>query len=212
MVLRDITWTEIPRTDTSIIPVGSLEQHGPHLPFETDTIIAADVARAVGEKINALVAPAIPVGISDEHMDFQGTLSISAKTLTSLLSDISGSLKRHGFTKQYIINAHGGNTPVLEKFGEKNKVPVFGTLGYIGKFDHAGEVETSLMLYLKPDAVRTDKIRDFEFTVPKGRSWKTKDHTESGVIGCANKATKEKGRQYFETIVESILKQINKID
>jgi len=211
MNLIDKSWTEIGeiKTDRVIIPVGSIEQHGPHLPLGTDTLIAEAVSKKISEKTNAVVAPTISIGISDEHMDFRGTMTLSKETFKSVIKDICKSLAQHGFKEKYIINGHGGNRKALrELVSEEKNVHFLDIINKIEKYDHAGEIETSLMLYLYPEKVRVKKITEFKYEFPKKRGWRMIEHSKSGVLGDANKATKEKGEKYFEQIIEGILDEI----
>lgn len=214
-LLSDKTWCELEemRTKRVIIPMGSIEQHGPHLPLDTDSLIAERISQEIAETINAIFTPVISFGFSKEHIDFKGTLSLSPNSLEGIVIDISKSLIRYGFNNQHIINSHGGNTNILKKIlkkmeGNGAEIKLHSVLGKIGKFDHAGEVETSLMLYLYPEKVRIKKIKDFEYRIPKVESWRTIDYSKSGVIGDAINASIEKGGKYFKKIVDEILKEI----
>ena len=212
-VMADMTWKEIKdiktnnKTTKVIIPVGSIEQHGPHLPINTDTLIAQKISQLIGKKINALVTPVIQFGVSKEHMDFPGTISLSNGTLVEIIGDISNSLNKHGFNEQIIINSHGGNTKTLAQIKGTKLISV---LGRFDKFDHAGEIETSVMLFLFPKKVRINEIKVFDYEIPGADTddWKTIDHSKSGVIGDAKKASAKKGKEYFDQIIDGILKEI----
>ncbi|MCP8304105.1 MAG: creatininase family protein [archaeon] len=235
--LPDLTWQEVDdlrnRTDKVLIPVGSLEQHGPHLPLSTDTIIAFEVAKRVAERLNIALTPPINFGFSVEHMGFPGTISLEPLTLTALLRDICSSLAQNGFKKIFIINGHGGNKAIIESAIQSIKSELnislysFTLLSMVGKvFDkirespkgdvgHADEVETSLMLTICPEKVRTDRCVDES---PKFRphltleaveegfsfAWRMKEVSDSGVIGAPTKASAEKGKLLLEDLVERI--------
>lgn len=115
--LSEMSWPEVYERvkviDVALIPCGSLEQHGRHMPLGTDTLIAAEVARRVGEMTGSIVLPPVWAGISDHHMDFAGTVTLGADTYVRLVGDLCTSLYRHGFRRILVVNGHGGNTPVL---------------------------------------------------------------------------------------------------
>lgn len=196
-----------------VLPVGSIEQHGPHLPLDTDSVLVDAIAEEVGNITEVLVLPALVYGVSEEHMGFPGTLTLKPQTFKDNVKDIAGSLLAQGFSHLHILNYHGGNKehlmallPELEGMGLR--VCIHGVLGRVGKFDHAGEVETSLMLYLFPDRVRVEQIKKFEYKVPKGDGWRTVDYAKEGVIGDATKASAKKGLKYFKKIVSELVKEI----
>lgn len=213
-ILSDKTWCELEgKIERAIIPIGSIEQHGPHLPLITDSLLVERISKKVAEITDSILIPTLCFGISEEHMNFKGTLTLTPGSFKRMVLDICTSLRRHGFKKQHIINYHGSNKKYLiELIPEikKQKIEVFlhRVLGRIGKFDHAGEVETSLMLYLCPERVRMDKIKEFEYAIPKGENWCTIDYSKSGVIGDAINASEDKGEEYFKRIVDEIVEEI----
>lgn len=224
-----------------VIPTGSLEQHGPHLPILTDSIIASEVLKhvrdAISQKASIVILPTIPYGCSYEHIDTFGTISIRLDTYLKLLGDIIESLSRIGAKKIAIANAHGGNSNILRalvsEFSDKYNVFIavieifklatsiflkYKESTEIGAF-HAGELETSLMLYLNDKLVRKDKVAKgipqkffdkdsyFYLMSPKGIgrfSWKTKEISKTGIIGDATLATKEKGEKIFKELVNEV--------
>ncbi|MCP8316209.1 MAG: creatininase family protein [archaeon] len=235
--LPDLTWQEVDelkrRTDKVLIPIGSLEQHGPHLPLSTDTIIAFEVAKRVAEKLDVALAPPISLGFSIEHMDFSGTVSLDPLTLTSILKNVCSSLAKHGFKKIFIINGHGGNRATIESAIQliKNELNIslysFTLLSIVqkifnkirespkGELGHADEVETSLMLAICPEKVRMNKCIDespklqahLTFEASKKEvtfAWRTKEISESGVIGAPSKASTEKGRLMLNYLIDKI--------
>lgn len=173
-------------TDTSgwiaILPIAATEQHGPHLPTGTDTMIGEGLLEhAIArfpDDLPALVLPTLAVGKSDEHDGFAGTLSLDAKTLIDVLEAYGDSVARAGLRKLVILNSHGGNSEAMGIAGRalriRHRMLVVATswarLGYpAGLFPddeiahgiHAGDVETSLMLALEPGLVRQDRCGDF---------------------------------------------------
>lgn len=196
-----------------IIPVGSTEQHGPHLPLSTDSLLVEKIAGKVAELTDSILTPTICFGISEEHMDFRGSLTLTPDSFKGLVLDICTSLKRHGFKEQHIINYHGSNKKhileLLPRIREQGiEVFLHRVLGRIGVFDHAGEVETSLMLYLYPERVRMNEVKEFRYRIPEEEGWRTIDYSDSGVIGDAVNASAAKGEGYFKKIVDEIVEEI----
>jgi len=182
-----------------LVPVGSFEQHGPHLPLETDTLIAEAVAREVGKRLKAKLGTTIPVGVSDEHMDFPGT-----KTLTP--DEFKAEVRAADGEGVVFINGHGGNNRHLRELGVRhvNLTTMFKP------YDHAGEIETSIIMHLRPDLVKADSIRKHEFTWPKKDGWRMKDCSESGVLGDPTEASAKKGGKYLQQLVDATLDELNK--
>ncbi|MFH1055441.1 MAG: creatininase family protein [Candidatus Altiarchaeota archaeon] len=191
-----------------VIPVGSFEQHGPHLPLSTDTLISEAVAAAVAKKLKAYVGPTIQFGVSPEHMNFPGTITLAASTFKNVVSELVGSLRRHGFSEIMLVNGHGGNNKPLGELACEVKVVNLTSL--IKPYDHAGEVETSLMMHLHPKLVVKDSICEQQFTWPGKMEWAdTKEFSESGVLGHPHKASKKKGKAIFDELVEKTLKELS---
>jgi creatinine amidohydrolase len=218
-----------------ILPVGSLEQHGPHLPLNTDSIIAEYVADKVSNKLSSILFPTMSIGYSLEHSGFPGTISFTSHTFSSTIAEITEGLYESGFRTLIAINGHGGNRPILdssiisikhahpdlrlysfttldiarEKFKDHRKSP----RNLIG---HADELETSMMLALRPDLVEMDKALTEKPAFPPGISlesedlsrvtygWRTKEVTDSGIIGSPNFATPETGRILLDYVVQTI--------
>ena len=134
-----------------LVPLGSTEQHGPHLPLDTDTVIATAVAHEVGAALDAWVAPPIPFGSSGEHQSFSGTASVGTDALTHVLVELVRSLRTWA-ARVVIVNAHGGNVAALDAADEIEWVPCATEETDL----HAGFTETSLMLHLRPESVRLD--------------------------------------------------------
>jgi creatinine amidohydrolase/Fe(II)-dependent formamide hydrolase-like protein len=181
-----------------LLPVGSFEQHGPHLPFETDTIIATAVANAAAKRLGAKVAAAVPVGVSPEHMEFPGTKTLTEKEFKARIKELASD-------GTVFINGHGGNNRCLRELGVRhvNLTTMFKP------YDHAGEIETSLMLHVRPDLVLGDKITKHVFRWPDKGGWRMKDYSETGVLGDPTAATAEKGKTYFSDLVDSTVKCIS---
>ncbi len=143
-----------------VVPVGSLEQHGPHLPLDTDTRIAVAVARrACAGRAGVALAPAFCIGASGEHADFPGTLSIGTEALTTCLIELGRHASLH-WTALLLVNGHGGNAAAVEaaaaRLSYEGRAAHAWHAGLSGGDAHAGRFETSVMLALAPGAVRLD--------------------------------------------------------
>ncbi|KPK68126.1 MAG: creatininase, partial [Acidithiobacillales bacterium SM23_46] len=182
-ILGRLTWpeaqTRFKAVDVAMLPVGSIEQHGPHLPLDTDAFDAEHLACEVARKCTnpiPLVLPLIPYGVSYHHADFSGTISISNETLAKLVYEVGMSVARNGVTKLVIINGHGGNAPALHfaaqlitrdahiftcvDTGETSDTDV-SAMAETSSDIHAGEIETSTSLAVRPELVRMDKARKY---------------------------------------------------
>jgi creatinine amidohydrolase len=224
-----LNWKEVEeitaKKQVIIIPIGSTEQHGLHLPLETDAIIAREATEKVCAKYRILRTPTIHFSLSQEHRDFPGTIFLKKSTLRKLLADVCASLARHGFKKIVLFNTHGGNDAFLKKFrGELErdcgaKVFLVNSWDFIEGGDHAGEVETSLMLFLEPKLVKKKNIVDerpaffrknFKKIEDRKVSWKK--YTESGVAGKPSTASAKKGKKFFAQIVEGLEEKLKEIE
>src|SRR5512142_3340323 len=121
-LLERMTWPQaqaaFKRTSFVVVPIGSTEQHGPHLPLGTDFLVARELGRRIGERANVIVTPTIPVGYAQYHAVFPGTLSFSEDTLTNAYIDLCKNLLRYGATHIFFMNGHGGNMVALRRCGE----------------------------------------------------------------------------------------------
>jgi len=211
------------KPDIAIVPIGSLEQHGPHLPISTDTLIVERVSEELAERLNAFLMPCLPYSSSIEHKGFAGTVWLSPETLALVIKDIVKSLLSQGFEIVVLVNGHGGNfvlKVVTRSINlESNKVRVIlvnvaEIMAKLAEGDlHAGDVETSLMLYLYPNLVRKTSPKDF---VPKlSREFIDylgfKGLCKNGIWGWPSRGSRERGEQYFRTIVDSALKHIYQV-
>lgn len=207
-----------------IIPVGSIEQHGLHLPVSTDSDIVYEIARRVSEKCNFLLLPTISYGVSFEHAPFFN-LSLKRQTLEQLLIDICLSLSSNDINSIFILNGHHGNQKALENLSKKinrlskKKVRVF-VFSYWHfmkhEFDHAGFVETSLMLAISK---KVKMKRSQKGLITKNLSKREKSRltkrasksfpsvTRNGVWGDPTKSTAKDGKKFLAEIVRNLTKK-----
>ncbi|MGY2001357.1 mycofactocin biosynthesis peptidyl-dipeptidase MftE [Blastococcus sp. SYSU DS1024] len=190
--LGGATWSELPERPLLVVPLGSVEQHGPHLPLATDTRTAETVAQAVVPGIGgALLAPAIPYGASGEHEGFPGTVSIGTEALTTLLVEYGRSACRWA-GRLLVVNGHGGNffalraaVPLLR---EEGRDVAWFPLAVPGGDAHAGRTETSLMLHVEPAAVRAERAERGETAplrelLPRMQAEGVRAVSPNGVLG-----------------------------
>jgi creatinine amidohydrolase len=200
MTTRDFAGPDVARW-IAILPVAAIEQHGPHLPVEVDACINAGIIRRMLEILPAelpvTVLPPMPVGKSNEHLAFPGTLTLSAETLIRLWTELGDSVARAGVRKLLIFNSHGGQPQIVDIVARELRVRhgmfVVAASSYAlgkppGLFPdtelkhgiHGGSVETSIIMHLRPDLVRRDQLknftplsvameREYEILVPEGK-------------------------------------------
>lgn len=202
--LATATWPEIAaRRPALAVPVGSLEQHGPHLPLDTDTRIATAVAATLH---GFDPAPAIAYGASGEHEAFAGTVSVGATALRTLLVEYGRSACR--WTPRLLfVNGHGGNAPALAEsvalLRQEGRDVAWLPCAVPGADAHAGRTETALLLHLAPAAVRVDRIeagdvRPIGELLPRLRAGGMAAVTANGVLGDPRPATAAEGALLFE--------------
>ena len=224
MLYENLSWKgaeDCTRTqNTVLVPIGSMERHGMHLPLFTDSMIANEIAKKAGDILGIPVLPVIPIGFSREHGEFPGTLSVSEARLERYVEDVCKSLKKTGFYNIVIVNGHGGNRNILEKLckelTKKLRIKVltvenFQLINNENCQVHADEMETSLMLYLYPHLVRKDKIIDEfpqRFRQDFNGLFHWRKYTKSGVIGYPSKGTTKKGELYFNKTVDKLVEFI----
>jgi creatinine amidohydrolase len=229
-----------PERWVALLPVGAIEQHGPHLPLAVDGLINAGiVARALAlmpAELPVLVLPMTWVGRSEEHVDFPGTLTHAAQTLRAAWYEIGASVARAGVRKLVILNSHGGQIQLVQIVARQLRIDhamfvaglQWGQLGLPdGLIDaeerrhgiHAGELETALMLALRPDLVRMDQAADFvplskrleqDFPIlmslgAAGFGWQAQDLHPSGAAGNAAAADAARGRQAIDHVAARLV-------
>ncbi len=211
--LGDLTWTDLDgHAPTVLVPVGSLEQHGPHLPLDTDTRIACAVADGAAQRCDhVVVAPAIAIGASGEHAEFPGTLSIGTEAMRSVLLEVGRSADRFGGV--VFVNGHGGNRDALDDavrtlVAEGRSVRSWSP-SIPGGDAHAGHTETSLLLAIAPEVVRLDRaepgaMATMRELAPTLRAEGVRAVAPNGVLGDPAGATAETGAAMLEALIESL--------
>ena len=227
-----------------ILPVASIEQHGPHLPVYTDSIIAQEVlSRALSllpDDLPAWFLPLLPYGKSNEHAGLAGTFTMRSEVFIQTLKEIGENVARNGFKRFAILNAHGGNSEIIDfvirDIREATGLMVFGLHVYLriavpqsGLNDdemtygiHAGDVETSMLLSCCPELVHQDlapdgtphqlkKLNTPPFMGPLNFAWLTRDITPTGVLGNAQTADPTRGETYLADGGAEVAEMIQKI-
>lgn len=209
MSLVDRPWPEIVPGGTVLVPVGSTEQHGPHLPLDVDTVIATAVADELAPLIGASVAPAVPIGASGEHQSFPGTISIGTEALTTLIVELGRSMTTWA-SRVVFVNGHGGNLDGLEAAVRTLRAEGRDA-GWVpcqvpNADPHAGLTETSLMLHLTPERVRLRQAvpgntRPIAELLPVMRAGGVEAVSANGILGDPTGATAEMGKRILTGMV-----------
>jgi len=247
----DMTWQDIAGAETArwiaVIPLAAVEQHGPHLPLGVDSFIAeaylARVRDILPAELPVTFLPVQRIGVSAEHLSYPGTLTLSAATAIAAWTELGESLARAGLRKLVLVTSHGGNVAAMELVARDlrsrlNMLAVtvgWHRFGYPdGTFSpdekkhgiHGGDIETSLMLAAKPDAVRMDvaakaapetvaMAREFKWLGayrPAGFAWMTQDLHPSGAVGDATPATPAKGEAALARGAQAFVELLREID
>lgn len=212
--LGELTWTSLDAAGGGrpllVVPCGSTEQHGPHLPLDTDTRIAVEIARrlAAGARQPVVVAPAVPFGASGEHQDFPGTVSIGSAALAGLLTELVRSVR--GWCAGVVcVSAHGGNADALRTVAataahEGDRLLVWPAT-VPGGDAHAGRTETSLMLAISPSSVRLDAAdagptAPVDRLLPRLRAGGVRSVSANGVLGDPSGAGAAEGHRLLDDL------------
>lgn len=238
------SWPELAErlkaVDTAILPCGAIEQHGPHLPLDLDYFDAVYLAKKVAEACRdpkPFVLPAVPYGVSYHHSDFKGTICVTNNALSALIYDIGMSVAHNGIKKLVILNGHGDNAPTLNyaaqminrdarifvcvETGETSDVDIYRLTDTQNDI-HAGEIETSTALAVRPELVDMGKAVDetldldnefLDFTSDRGVSWfvHTKRLSNSGVMGNATRGSAEKGQKMWDIMIAKMTEFVETI-
>jgi creatinine amidohydrolase len=247
---QDLATTDFGRVDpertVALLPVAAVEQHGPHLPLSTDALINDGIVRATLERLPAdlalLVLPAQNVGLSPEHTSFAGTLSIRDSVLLDGWTDLGRSVARTGFRKLVVFNTHGGQKALVDLLAVRLRSELgmlvaratyfaFGALPAL--FDpaetvhdiHGGEVETSLLLHLRPDLVHMAALADFKglphelaarnqllgAEKPVGIGWRAEDLHTAGACGNAARADGRRGAEHLSYLADRLARLVGEV-
>lgn len=217
--LADAAWPEIGERPTVLVPVGSIEQHGPHLPMDTDTTIAVAVAEQAADALggDTLVAPALTYGSSGEHQAFAGTTSIGTDVLHRVVVELVRSIRTWS-GRIVLVNAHGGNltalsSAVVQMVDEGHDVSWVPCATEDVDL-HAGITETSLMLHLRPESVRLDRAvpgdtRPLREILPTLMTGGVAAVSRNGVLGDPTGADAEHGSRVLAAMVAQTLEALD---
>ncbi|MCB0995127.1 MAG: mycofactocin biosynthesis peptidyl-dipeptidase MftE [Acidimicrobiales bacterium] len=213
--LDELTWPEAEALcgATLLIPLGSCEQHGPHLPLDTDTRIAVALAERAATGLDAVaLGPTLALGSSGEHAAFPGTLSIGTEALTTVLVELVRSAIPP-FGRVVLVNGHGGNVAALSAAvsiaDEEGRSLIVWSPSVPDADAHAGWFETSILLALDPGTVRLDRVEPGTTTplaelLPALRTDGVRPHAPTGVLGDPTLATPERGAHLLEQLTSSL--------
>lgn len=246
MTTEEITALDRERT-IALLPIAAIEQHGPHLPVYVDACINQGLItrtlELMPDDLPVTVLPPITVGKSNEHAAFPGTLTLSAETLIRVLMEMGECVHRSGLGKLVLYNSHGGQPQILDIVARDLRVRfkllvVAATAYNLADGDdlfsewelrhgiHGGDIETSIMLALRPDLVRmektkrfdpvsTDMEKQFRFLMPEGRvgfGWQIQDIQGEGTCGDAGHASAEKGQKMIDRLAEGLVTLLREVD
>lgn len=214
--------------DVAVLPTGATEQHGPALPLGTDFETAHAFADALSDRPDVAVLPTVPVGVSDHHRQFDGTLWLDPVTFERYVRDVLAAVASHGVRRAVVVNGHGGNTEALRRAARDlraertafaapwnwwESVEALADETFEGALGHADGMESSVVMHVVGDQVREDALAEAE--AGAGDGWgkqvhgaevgfDTADFSESGAIGTPTEASAEKGREVFEAAAEEL--------
>lgn len=218
--VADQVWTDLdPHSGVLLLPLGSTEQHGPHLPLATDSIIAEQVSLAAStERSDTWVGPTLPYGASGEHQDFPGTLSIGTEALHHVIVELVRSAMM-SFSHVVLVNGHGGNTDAIRRavsqlVGEGH--PITSWHPTVGGDAHAGHTETSLLRHLVPDKVRSDRLaagatEPLKTLLPRLRETGVRSVSPTGILGDATSASESHGEELMKAMVTSLIAHLEQV-
>ncbi|MGY4707165.1 creatininase family protein [Candidatus Bipolaricaulota sp. J31] len=232
MELARLTWPDardaLSRAGVALLPVGSTEQHGPHLPLGTDHLTAEWIAREAARRGGFLLLPTVPVGVSVHHRQFWGTLWVEPEVLQAYVTGIARSLAIHGLKKLVFVNGHGGNTAALTEAAHRLRregMPAYVFVWWRAVGDevralledgggHAGEMEASVVWHIDPELVRPERFAGAaaEAAPAWGKAirgvevgYDTIDFAPAGCVGSPERASPEKGEKILEAAVEKLI-------
>ncbi|MXR52918.1 creatininase family protein [Halovenus sp. WSH3] len=236
MYLADETWPDLgsyfAEESLALVPLGSTEQHGPHLPEGTDHIIAEGFAREAAERTGYLCTPTINIGVSPHHKQFHGTMWVDPPVFRDYVESFTRNLAYHGIDRVIFVNAHGGNVEHLREVGRRlrddeviyaiewmwnDSIPELVDELFEQNGPHGGPKETAMIQHLRPELVHDDELENArdggvasveEAGTEKFGSmtfYDAADNTGNGVLGDQTDATAEKGERMFEAATEQLV-------
>ncbi|WP_436903519.1 creatininase family protein [Halovenus halobia] len=243
MYLADETWPDLgsyfAEESLALVPLGSTEQHGPHLPEGTDHLIAEGFAREVADRTGYLCTPTINIGVSPHHKQFHGTMWVDAPVFRDYVESFTRNLAYHGIDRVIFVNAHGGNVDHLREVGRRlrdeevlyaiewmwnDSIPDLVDDSFENNGPHGGPKETAMIQHLHPELVHDDELESArDGGVPSVEAANTEkfgsrtfydaaDNTDNGVLGDQTDATAEKGEEMFEAASEQLVKLCEWLD
>ncbi|RLN01440.1 creatininase family protein [Haloarcula sp. Atlit-7R] len=243
MYLADETWPDLgdhfETESLALVPLGSTEQHGPHLPLATDHLIGEAFAREAADRTGYLCTPTINVGVSPHHRQFNGTMWVDAPVFRDYVESFTRNLAYHGIDRVIYVNAHGGNVEHLREVGRRlrddevlyaiewmwdESIPDLVDDLFEQNGPHGGPKETAMIQHLRSDLVHDDRLEDArDGGIPSVAAAETKkygsrtfydaaDNTDNGVLGDQTDATAEKGAEMFEAATEQLVRLCEWLD
>lgn len=244
MYLADRTWQEVETyfedESLALVPLGSTEQHGPHLPEGTDHIIAEGFAREAAERTGYLCTPTINIGVSPHHKQFHGTMWVDAPVFRDYVESLTRNLAYHGIDRVIYVNAHGGNVEHLREVGRRlrddevlyaiewmwnNSIPDLVDELFEQNGPHGGPKETAMIQHLGGDLVHEDRLKDArdgglldwkdddDFRRHGAQTfYDAADNTENGVLGDQTDATAKKGEEMFDAALDQLIELCEWLD
>jgi len=245
MYVADKAWPElgdyVAEESVAIVPLGSTEQHGPHLPLATDHLIAEGLAREAAERTGFLCTPTVNVGVSPHHRQFHGTMWVDPPQFRDYVESMTRNLAYHGIDRVVYVNAHGGNVQHLREVGRRlrdddtiyavewmwdESIPELVDEAFEHNGPHGGPKETAMIQHLAPELVREDELeaaRDGGLVDVEAASEMLQTHgartfydavenSENGVFGDQTDATAEIGEELFEAATEQLVQLLSWLD
>ena len=239
MYVADQTWPDlaeyVAEESVAIVPLGSTEQHGPHLPLSTDHTIAEGLAREAAERTGFLCTPTVNVGVSEHHRQFHGTMWVSPMAFREYVESLTRNLTYHGIEKVVFVNAHGGNSQHLQEVGRRlrgteeafatpwmwdDSIPELVDELFETNGPHAGPKETSMLLYqdrqnVKPEEFENARDGGLTDLGSAGHSrhgarvhYDTIENSENGAFGDPTDVTPEKAERLFEAATDQLVQLV----
>ncbi|EMA58626.1 creatininase family protein [Halorubrum kocurii] len=243
MYLADHTWPELGEAlsegAVALVPLGSTEQHGPHLPLATDHLIAEALASAAAEETGAVRTPTIPVGVSPHHRQFPGTMWVDPPEFRDYVESFTRNLAYHGIDRVVFVNAHGGNVQHLREVGRRlhedetayaiewmwdESIPELVDDLFERNGPHAGPKETAMITHIAPELVDTDRLEDArddglvdldgsDAVVHGARTYyDAVDNSANGAFGDPTDVTPEKADRLFEAASDQLVRLVEWLD